>query len=165
MRGTRARAIALAMLVLGAMAAPAQAVMPFLPIHRRVIQVPSSVQPWLPTWTPDGRYIVFQNQLDGTSWITGPTGRGTHCISCSFADRPKHIVGGFTYAFPGDKRLFISKELGASGGGDDPADADAYVLECAPSIVRCTTHRYLPVDMSQDKGGPFIVQRRTWHLA
>jgi hypothetical protein len=138
---------------------------PFVAIHRDTIAVPRSVQPWLPTWTADGKHILFQNQLDGATWITGADGRGTHCISCSFTDRPQKIVGGFTYAFPDNKRIFVSKELGSLGGGDDPADADAYVLECAPSIVSCRSHRYLPVDMSADKGASLIVQRRTWHLA
>jgi hypothetical protein len=148
-----------------ACAGSAQAAQPFVPIHKDTIKVPKGVQPWLPTWTPDGRDIVFQNQLDGTTWITGATGKGTHCVSCEFGDRPRHIVGGFTYAFPDKKRLFVSKELGNSGGSDDPADADAYILECTPSVVKCTSHRYLPVDMSADKGPQFIVQRRTWHLA
>jgi len=145
--------------------AAAKTTPPFLAVHHETIAVPRSVQPWLPTWTADGRHILFQNQLDGATWITGADGSGTHCISCSFGDRPKKIVGGFTYAFPDGKRIFVSKELGSLGGGDDPADADAYVLECAPDIVRCRTHRYLPVDMSADKGASLIVQRRTWHLA
>jgi len=137
---------------------------PFLPIHDMRIATARGVQPWLPTFSPDGRYILFQNQLDGATWITTRSGRGTHCISCRFADRPD-IVGGFTYAFPGDKRIFVSHEIGALGGSDSPANADAYVLECAPSIWRCRSHRYLPVDMSADKGAEPIVQRRTWHLA
>ncbi len=148
-----------------AAAGPAAAADPFLPIHKDTIEVPEGVQPWLPTFTPDGESIVFQSQLDGTTWITGANGKGTKCISCDFADRPAKIRGGFTYAFPDNKRLFVSKELGSSGGGDDPADADAYILECAPSVLDCTNHKYVGVDMSADKGSSFIVQRRTWHLA
>lgn len=136
----------------------------FLPIHDARIPVPNGVQPWLPTFSPNGRYILFQNQIDGATWITTKAGSGTHCISCHFADRPK-IVGGFTYAFPDDKRIFVSHEIGATGGSDTPGNADAYVLECSPSIWRCHSHRYLPVDMSADKGSELIVQRRTWHLS
>jgi hypothetical protein len=134
------------------------------------------VQPWLPTWTPDGSHIIFQNQLDGTTWVTGarrgPKGKakkkrtaGARCITCSFPDRPE-IHGGFTYAFPDGRRLFVSHELGSFGGVDSGPNADAFVLECAPSIYNCASHTYLPVDMSADKlGAPLIIQRRTWHLA
>ena len=142
----------------------AAATPPFVPIDKTRIKVPKGVQPWLPTWTQDGTHIVFQNQVDGTSWITRNDGAGTKCISCDFTDRPA-IFGGFTYAFPDGKRLFVSHELGGLGGIDAGPSADAWVLECAPSIVDCTSHRYLPVDMSADKGAALIIQRRTWHLA
>jgi hypothetical protein len=148
---------------------------PFYPIDLQKLQVPRGVQPWLPTWTPDGSHIVFQNQLDGTTWVTSKDGgrRGKSkkrkaralCITCSFPDRPD-IHGGFTYAFPDGRRLFVSHELGSLGGIDSGPNADAFVLECAPSIYNCASHTYLPIDMSADKpGAPLIVQRRTWHLA
>jgi hypothetical protein len=136
----------------------------FLPIRDVRIPVPHGVQPWLPTWVDHGREILFQNQVNGTTWITSRTGAHTHCISCSFSDRPK-IAGGFTYAFPDNRRILVSHEIGALGGGDNPSNADAYVLQCTPSIWRCAHHRYLPVDMSADKGAELIVQRRTWHLS
>jgi hypothetical protein len=152
---------------------------PFYPIDLQKVAVPKGVQPWLPTWTSDGSHIVFQNQLDGTTWVTPKPSqrkskskaRGRNrkaravCITCSFGDRPD-IRGGFTYAFPDGRRLFVSHELGSLGGIDSGPDADAFVLECAPSIYDCASHTYLPVDMSEDKpGAPLIVQRRTWHLA
>jgi hypothetical protein len=140
---------------------------PFYAIDDDPIAVPGGVQPWLPTYTPDGRTVVFQNQLDGTTWTVPASGAGAgaaQCVTCGFADRPS-IDGGFTYAFPDGKRLFLSHELGGGGGVDSGPTADAWILECAPSILDCASHTYLPVDMSQDKGSKYIVQRRTWHLA
>ncbi|MQA72861.1 MAG: hypothetical protein GEU88_00650 [Solirubrobacterales bacterium] len=156
---------ALALGLTSTAAASTHAEQPFYPIDKQRLEVPADVQPWLPTWTPDGSHIIFQNQLEGTTWVVGKNGKNPACITCGFADRPD-IHGGFTYAFPGNRRLFVSHELGSLGGIDSGPDADAFVLECAPSIYDCATHSYLPVDMSADKpGAPLIVQRRTWHLA
>jgi hypothetical protein len=145
-------------------AADASSATPFYAIDHQAIKTPQGVQPWLPTFTPDGRRIVFQSQLDGTTWTVPARGGTATCVTCSFKDRPP-IRGGFTYAFDDDKRLFVSHELGGTGGVDSGKDADAWILECAPSVRSCKTHKYLPVDMSADKGSDFIVQRRTWHLA
>lgn len=154
----------LATLALAATATARTTQTPFYAIDHQHIATPKNVQPWLPTFTADGRTIVFQNQLDGTTWAVPTRGGKARCVSCSFKDRPK-IEGGFTYAFPDNERLFVSHELGGTGGVDSGPDADAWILECQPSITRCAAHRYLPVDMSEDKGSKFIVQRRTWHLA
>ncbi|MBN8867974.1 MAG: PD40 domain-containing protein [Solirubrobacterales bacterium] len=149
----------------GAGMAQAAGKAPFYPIEKKSLKVPAGVQPWLPTWSPDGKRIVFQNQLDGTTWSTSKDGKGTKCITCGFPDRPE-IIGGFTYVFPGNKRLFVSHELGGLSGVDSGPGADAFVLECSPSVFDCQSHQYLPVDMSDDKAGvTLIVQRRTWHLA
>jgi hypothetical protein len=145
-------------------AGSAQAATPFYAIDHQPVATPKGVQPWLPTYTPDGRSIVFQNQLDGTTWMVGAHGGKPRCVTCGFADRPE-IRGGFTYAFPDGQRLFVSHELGGGQGIDSGPDADAWVLECAPSLRDCRRHRYLPIDMSADKGSQYIVQRRTWHLA
>ena len=152
--------------VLGAGAASASSAKPpFYPIDKKTIKVPNDVQPWLPTYSPDGKHIVFQNQLDGSTWATSKDGKGTSCITCEFSDRPD-ISGGFTYVFPDNKRLFVSHELGGLTGVDSGPNTDAWILECSPSIYDCQSHQYLPVDMSDDKVGvPLIVQRRTWHLA
>ncbi len=151
--------------VAGVGTASAQTKPPFYPIDKKTIKVPGDVQPWLPTYSPDGKNIVFQNQLDGSTWTTSKKGKGTRCITCGFADRPA-IIGGFTYVFPDNKRLFVSEELGGLGGVDSGPTADAWILECSPSVFKCESHKYLPVDMSDDKVGvPLIVQRRTWHLA
>ncbi|HET6505153.1 MAG TPA: hypothetical protein VFG42_00060 [Baekduia sp.] len=144
--------------------AASAATTPFYAIDHQAIETPKGVQPWLPTYTPDGRAIVFQSQLDGTTWTVPARGGTATCVTCSFKDRPD-IRGGFTYAFNDNKRLFVSHELGSTGGVDSGQDADAWILECAPSVRACKTHKYLPVDMSADKGSDFIVQRRTWHLA
>jgi hypothetical protein len=160
-----ALAIALLLGTAGTASAAGKQKPAFYPIEREHLQVPDGVQPWLPTWTPDGSHIIFQNQLDGTRWFAGKKGQKPTCITCGFADDPE-IIGGFTYAFPDDKRLFVSHELGGLAGVDSGPGADAFILECAPSIYRCKSHTYLPVDMSADKdGAPLIVQRRTWHLA
>jgi hypothetical protein len=42
---------------------------------------------------------------------------------------------------------------------------DGWVLECATSLRDCASHRFLPIDMSQDRGEMKLLQRRTWHLA
>ena len=139
--------------------------LPFYAIGKTVIKLPRTVQPWLPVWSPNGRHIVFENQVNGTIWTATSTGHKVSCITCSFRDAPK-IEGGFDYVFPDEHRLFISHGLGGSGGIDSGPNADAWVLECKPSLYACSSHRYLPVDMSEDKvGNPVIVQRRTWHLA
>ncbi len=62
--------------VLGAGAASASSAKPpFYPIDKKTIKVPNDVQPWLPTYSPDGKHIVFQNQLDGSTWATRRTER------------------------------------------------------------------------------------------
>jgi hypothetical protein len=165
MRTTRTIGIVLALaLSVAAAGGVAQAATPFYAIDHQPIVTPPGVQPWLPTYTADGRTIVFQSQLDGTTWTVPARGGPARCLTCSFGDRPD-IHGGFTYAFPDGRRLLVTHELGGPGGVDSGPDADAWVLECAPSILDCATHRYLPIDMSQDKGAEYIVQRRTWHLA
>lgn len=161
-----------ALLMCAVMAVGARAaVPPFYAIDDDPIAVPSGVQPWLPTYTPDGRTVVFQNQLDGTTWTVPSAGSSggsgaaaARCVTCGFTDRPV-IDGGFTYAFPDGKRLFLSHELGGDTGVDSGPKSDAWILECTPSVADCASHQYLPVDMSADKGSKYIVQRRTWHLA
>ena len=145
--------------------AVAQPSLPFYAIRRTTIAVPESVQPWLPDWSPDGRNVVFENQVNGAIWMANVRSRGVHCITCGLRDTPR-IEGGFHFVFPDERRLLLSHGLGGTGGIDSGPNADAWVLECHPSVVHCRSHRYLPVDMSADKvGNPVIVQRRTWHLA
>src|ERR1700735_5312940 len=84
--------------------ADAQPSLPFYAIGKTIIKLPRSVQPWLPVWSPNGRHIVFENQVNGTIWTAASTGHEVSCLTCSFRDAPK-IVGGFDYVFPDERRL------------------------------------------------------------
>jgi hypothetical protein len=140
-----------------AVAAPAAAASttPFYAVQRVHTRVPAGVMPWDPSWSPDGKHILFQDDNHGFEWYANANGTGVHCISCRMADHPK-IIGGFTYAFPDNKRMLLANELGDS----------VYVLECAPTLFNCRSHRWLPVDLSGDEtpGEPNL-GRRTYHLA
>ncbi|HWA65147.1 MAG TPA: hypothetical protein VG899_02100 [Mycobacteriales bacterium] len=142
---------------------------PFVPVSYRRIDLPHRVQPWGMTWTPDGRHILFENQLDGyQAWVVRADGSRLRCITCGMSDAPRigGDVGAMMYAFPGDRRLFISDDTGSTPPADPPFGASAYVVECRPSIFRCHRHDELPVDMSADEVGVHpVLLRRTWHLA
>lgn len=134
--------------------APADKV--FETIHHDIILLPEGVEPWAPTWAPDGRHILFNNIVDGTQWIATPDGRTVSCLSCDKPDIAK-IPGAFSYIFPDNRRMFLSNELGDL----------VYVLECAPSLYDCDRHEFLPVDLSADSPDPLKLNlgRRTYHLA
>jgi hypothetical protein len=138
---------------------------PFIPVERQYLQLPQGVAPMFPAFTPDGQDIVFLNEGDRTTWIIRPDGSGLLCIDCEFADRPTAKSLIFVYPFSDRKRLFIGRGLGKRGGGTTGEDADAWVLECAPSIRDCASHRFLDVDMSTDQGRFALIHRRFWHLA
>jgi hypothetical protein len=165
---------------------------PFVPIHYVRLALPHSVQPYGPDWTPDGRHILFQNQVDGRTWMIDADGKNAHCVTCAFGDDPGPSMEGglfFVYAFPDQKRLFLGSGvdvtyssagaaseyglayLGALAGlppqDTPPPSTDvADVIECQPSIFDCHSHRVLPVDMSADANPAEPVgQRRTWHLS
>ncbi|WP_181792704.1 hypothetical protein [Streptomyces sp. WELS2] len=131
------------------------AVPPFYAVKREALPVPQGVMPWGPTWFPDGRHILFQDYNGGREWVADTDGRHVRCLTCSMADHPA-ITGGFAYAFPDGRRMFLANELG------DAVD----VLECAPSLLDCGSHQWLPVDLSADTtvGEPDL-GRRTYHLA
>ena len=137
---------------------------PFFAIDKDKIAVPEGVSVTFPQWSPDGKHILFQNTVDGTTWSAKRNGKDVRCITCGHADLPQDQV--FFYPFPDNKRLYLTPGLGGLGGVDSGPIPDSTILECAPSLYDCQTHQYLPVDMSEDKAhGYFIVQRRTWHLA
>ncbi len=139
---------------------------PFFPIEREYFPLPNGVAPFMPTYTPDGIDIVFLNSSDRTVWIVGADGSDPDCIDCAFEDRPPaDRSGGFVYAFSDRKRLLLTRGLGKLGGGTTGVNADAWVLECMPSIRNCESHRYMDVDMSADQGPNFTLHRRFWHLA
>lgn len=133
----------------------------FEPIYHDVIALPAGVMPWAPTWSPDGKHILFTDYNDnrGNEWIVEVKSGSDYgkpvCLTCDMTDRPT-LVGVFSYVFPDNKRMFIANELGDL----------AYVLECAPSLFDCTTHKYLTVDLTKDT--PLTAPslgRRTFHLA
>ena len=128
---------------------------PFVPINKKIIQVPEGVQVGFPVYTKDGRHIVFtdvaKSPPKSNTWIVGADGKNLKCIDCGFADQP---TGPYRDAipFPDKKRLLLESGLGRNGGVDSGPEADAQVLECAPSLLNCASHRYLPIDMSSSKG-------------
>ncbi|XAY04332.1 hypothetical protein DSM112329_01165 [Paraconexibacter sp. AEG42_29] len=130
---------------------------PFEPIAHERIATPAGVMPWAPTWSPDGRHILFHDYNGGREWMATADGRNLRCVTCGFDDRPG-IIGAFSYVFPDNRRMFLANELGDV----------ASVLECRPSLVDCAEHAYLPVDLSADdstlSGNPGL-GRRTYHLA
>ncbi len=143
--------------LLGAIASSASfaSVMPFYAVQRTYAPVPAGVMPWDPSWAPDGRHILFQDSHRGYEWVANANGTGVRCLTCAMPDHPA-IIGGFSYVFPGNKRMLLANELGDS----------VYVLECAPTLFQCRSHRWLPVDLSGDTAaGEPDLGRRTYHLA
>jgi hypothetical protein len=128
---------------------------PFYAIQREYIKVPAGVMPWGPSWAPDGKHILFEDYHHGGEWLANANGTDVHCLTCSWQDNPD-ITGGFSYIFPDNKRMFLANELG------DTVD----VLECAPNLYDCASHKWLPVDLSGDTAtGEPDLGRRTYHLA
>lgn len=141
----------------------AAAIVPFYAVQRERVDLPEGVMPWGPTWSPDGRHIVFQDYHGGGEWTADADGGNAHCLTCGWDDHPK-MLPGFVYAFADNQRLMVANELGSS----------VYVLECAPTLYDCATHEWLPVDFSADKAvhrvildvAPLgVTGRRTFHLA
>jgi hypothetical protein len=130
-------------------------VTPFYAVERDAVPVPDGVMPWGPTWFPDGRHLLFQDYNGGREWIADADGGNVRCLTCSMPDHPG-IIGGFAYAFPDRKRMFLANELGDT----------VRILECAPSLLDCRSHQWLPVDLSGDvTPGQRNLGRRTYHLA
>ncbi|HTX47565.1 MAG TPA: hypothetical protein VMD48_14880, partial [Solirubrobacteraceae bacterium] len=128
---------------------------PFYAIQREYIKVPAGVMPWGPSWAPDGKHILFEDYHHGGEWLANANGTDVHCLTCSWHDNPD-IIGGFSYIFPDNKRMFLANELG------DTVD----VLECAPNLYDCASHKWLPVDLSGDTAtAEPDLGRRTYHLA
>jgi hypothetical protein len=165
---------------------------PFVPIHYIRLALPQSIQPYGPDWTPDGRHILFQNQVDGRTWFINSDGTGLHCLTCSLSDDPGPSMQGglfFVQSFPDQQRLLMGSGVdvtyGSGGAAAEyglsylgqlagvpqqamapPSKDVADVLECHPSLFDCRTHLVLPIDMSADANPSEPVgQRRTWHLS
>jgi hypothetical protein len=135
---------------------------PFIPIEKRYLALPDGMQPFYPTYFDASRQILFLNLADKNFWIIRADGSDLQCVTCGFDDKPQ-TASAFTYAFPDGKRLLIT--AGLAPPSDAGPRANAFVLECAPSLRACETHRYLPVDASASRGPFALLQRRTWHLA
>jgi hypothetical protein len=163
-----------------------------VPIHYIRLALPSSIQPYGPDWTPDGDHILFQNQVNGRTWVINSNGTRLHCITCSFSDDPGPSMQGglfFVYAFPDEQRLLLGSGVdvtyGSGGSAAEyglsylgqllgvpqqvtppPSQDVADVIECHPTIFDCRSHQVLPIDMSADANPTEPVgQRRTWHLS
>ena len=150
MRKTAGTALAAVAMVL-ATAAPGPAVthaaaapyssdqsVPFEPVVIQKITLPSSItEASTPVFTSDGHHLLFFSALH--LWIVADDGTGLTCLSCGVANEPTVVQAeqeGFATEFPDGKRVFF----GAAGS--------LAVLECAPSLVQCTTKQILPVDLS-----------------
>ncbi len=83
-----------AVLAVGASAAGAAA-MPFYAVQREYVKVPRGVMPWDPSWSPDGRHILFEDDNHGGEWLTDADGTHMHCLTCEWTDNPS-IIGGFS---------------------------------------------------------------------
>jgi hypothetical protein len=135
----------------------------FYPINLIDLPLPEGMQPLWPTFSADGRDILFQNGSDRQVWIIGADGSSLKCVTCGLPDRPPTNGGGFIHAFPDGKRLLITD--GVAPAVDLPTGVNARVLECEVSVRDCQSPKVLPVDMSADRGGPTILQRRTFHMS
>jgi len=127
---------------------------PFYAIQREYIKVPAGVMPWGPSWAPDGKHILFEDYHHGGEWLADANGSDVHCLTCRWHGNPD-IIGGFSYIFPDNKRMFLANELGNT----------VDILECTPSLYACKTHKWLPVDLSGDASSEADLGRRTYHLA
>lgn len=137
-------------------AATDTAIPPFETVYHDLVALPANVQPWAPTWSPDGLHILFNNIVDGNEWVLNSDGSGARCLTCMFTDLSK-ITGAFSYIFPDNQRMLLANELGDI----------AFVLECAPTLFACSSHTVSPIDFSADSPDPtkLGLGRRTFHLA
>lgn len=126
----------------------------FYAMDHEFIPLPEGVMPWAPTFSPDGRYILFHDYHSVTEWMVRTDGTGLKCITAQMKDRPD-FIGGFYYLLD-DKRMFLSNELGDT----------SVILECEPSVYEWTKYRFVPVDLSGDRVlGRVCLGRRTYHMA
>lgn len=140
----------------------AEAKPPFIPVERHYLDLPAGMQPVYPTFVSNDQDILFRNAADERAWLIGADGSGLQCVTCGFADHPK-IESAFIYAFADGKRLMFTP--GVAPAVDAGPNVNGWVLECAPSLRDCASHRFLPIDMGADRGEFPVFQRRTWHLA
>lgn len=152
--------IAVATMGVGPASEPARPA--FVPITRVYLPLPAGMRPWYATFLAGGQTIIFHDKADGQLRTIAVNGGKPHCITCDFSDRPsaKH---DFVQAFRDGKRVLLTVGVGAAI--DDDSGREAWILECAPSLLDCASHRYVPVDLSNDRGPIPLFQRRTFHLS
>ncbi len=125
---------------------------PYYAIDHECIELPEGLMPWAPTYSPDGKYILFHDYKGGKEWMLGP--QELRCITGDMDGRPD-FLGGFYYILD-EQRMFLSNELGDV----------ACILECEPSLYDWESYRFLPIDLSGDKElGRLCLGRRTYHMA
>lgn len=136
---------------------------PFIPIEHVYLPLPDGMQPLWPTFAAGGGDILFQDGGNGGLWIIGVDGARLKCITCDVPGAPKVRGGGFAHAFPDGKRILYTD--GVAGASDLPARPNGWVIECDVPIRDCASPRFLPIDMSADRGKAALAQRRTFHLS
>jgi hypothetical protein len=153
----RLAALAAAALVAAlSLAAPATAATPFYAINRQAIPLPEGFRASTPIWTTDGHHLLFSS--GGQLHRIGDDGKGLACLTCGLRNDPKlepAAQEAFKDVFPDGKRVLW---------GDFTR---AFVLECTPSVVRCTDRKLLPIDVAAaaPAGGAFTLDSGVWHLA
>lgn len=126
----------------------------FYAIDHEMIPLREGVMPWTPTYSPDGKYILFHDYNGGKEWMLHSDGTGLKCITENMEGRPD-FLGGFYYILD-DKRMFLSNELGDT----------AVILECEPSVYNWESYAFVPIDLSADAElGKHCLGRRTYHMA
>jgi hypothetical protein len=108
---------------------------PFEPITFKRIPLPKDVkQSGDPAFAADGGHLLFPARRPGEDkdqlWIADLKGKDIRCITCSGPGVPGNF---YANPFPDGKRVLLAFQG---------------VLECAPSVVRCDTYKFLPYDLS-----------------
>ncbi len=114
---------------------------PFLPIDLETVPLPSGYAASTPIWTQDGEHLLFSS--GGQLHTVKEDGSELQCISCGLSNDPRIVPAAqeaFKDVFPDGRRVMW---------GDFER---AFVLECAPSVLRCDTKTLLPVDVSGERG-------------
>jgi len=122
----------------GATASGGAESVPFEPIKLDRIGLPADVHHASePSFTADGKHLLFraEREVNGETekglWITDLKGKEQRCITCSGGPAVPQV--NYVFPFQDGKRIFV----GFFG-----------VIECAPSVVDCRTHDFLPYDLS-----------------
>ena len=127
---------------------------PFVPIEHQTIELPAGFEASTPVWTQDGKHLLFSS--GGDLYLIGANGKGLGCISCGMDEKPEiepAVQEAFKDVFPDGRRILW---------GDFE---HAWVVECAPSVLRCDDAEAVPIDVSTGGGGPPVLGTGVWHLS